>query len=195
MKHIAISLVALMTLTAFAAAEENNSLSEKEKKEGWQLLFDGKTAKGWNSWKTKSPLELNQWKAEDGALTLSARGAGDIYTTETFENYELVLEWKTTGNSGILIRVNPEVKGPIYKVAPEMQIERTGGKSSTSAGGLYALYEIECEGDKVIHPDGWNSVKIRMVDGHGTHWFNGKKDQRLPNWFGRVESSRRQEQV
>ena len=51
-----------------------------------------------------------------------------------------------------IFRANPAAGGPIYKVAPEMQIERSGGKRSTSAGGLYALYDIDCEGDKVIHP-------------------------------------------
>jgi hypothetical protein len=46
-------------------------------------------------------------------------------------------------------RVNPATGGPIHKVASEMQIERSAGKASTSAGGRYALYDIDCEGDKV----------------------------------------------
>jgi hypothetical protein len=178
MKKIAthVTLLAVLSLLASPVwAEEVNSLSDEEAKAGWKLLFDGKTVDGWNSWKTKEPLEAGAWTVEDGALTLSGKGGGDIYTPEKYENFELMLEWKTEGNSGILFRVNPEVAGPIYKVAPEMQIERSGGKGSTSAGGLYALYDIECEGEKVIHPDGWNSVKIRLVNGHGTHWFNGKQ--------------------
>ncbi len=176
MKRLPLALSLLVALTSCAVAKDAtlNTLSGEEKAAGWKLLFDGKSAANWSSWKTKKPLELDKWTANDGTLTLN-RGGGDIYTTETFENYELVLEWKTTGNSGILFRVDPSVAGPIYKVAPEMQIERSSGKTSTSAGGLYALYEIDCEGDKVIHPDGWNTVKIRMVKGHGTHWFNGKQ--------------------
>ena len=173
---------------------EPNTLSDKEKAEGWKLLFDGKTTANWNNWKTKKPLEQGKWKVEDGALTLSGKGGGDIYTAEAFENYELVLEWKTKGNSGILIRVNPQEKGPIYKVAPEMQIERSEGKKSTSAGGLYALYEIDCEGEKIIHKDGWNHVRIRMVGGHGTHWFNGKRvaDYQIgsEDWNARVAKSK-----
>lgn len=193
-----ISLVAaaLLLNSHPSAADEApaNTLTEKEKADGWKLLFDGKSAAGWNSWKSKKPLELGKWVVEDGALTLAGRGAGDIYTAYTFENYELSLEWKTTGNSGILIRVDPSAGGPIYKVAPEMQIERSKGKGSTSAGGLYALYEIACEGEKVIHPDGWNKVKIRMVDGHGTHWFNGKQvaDYQIgsEDWNARVAKSK-----
>jgi len=157
------------------ALGETNSLTAAEKKAGWKLLFDGKSAAGWNSWKTKKPLKLGAWVVEDGALTLKNKNAGDIYTADAYENFEFSLEWKTKGNSGILIRVNPEVSGPIYKVAPEMQIERSKGKASTDAGGLYALYPIAVEGEKKINPDGWNTVRIRLVDGKGTHWFNGQK--------------------
>jgi len=171
-KTIACAIAVAMSPLAFG---EDNTLTAAEKKEGWKLLFDGKSATGWNSWKTKKPLKLGAWVVEDGALTLKNKNAGDIYTTEAYENFELSLEWKTKGNSGILIRVNPEAGGPIYKVAPEVQIERSKGKASTDAGGLYALYPIAVEGEKKINPDGWNTVRIRLVDGKGTHWFNGQK--------------------
>ena len=169
-----ISIAILIALSSLAFGE-NNVLTRAEKKEGWKLLFDGKSTSGWHSWKTKKPLEAGAWGVEDGSLTLMKKGAGDIYTSEAYENYELSLEWKTKGNSGILIRVNPEAGGPIYKVAPEMQIERSKGKKSTDAGGLYALYPIAVDGEKKIQPEGWNTVRIRMVDGKGTHWFNGQK--------------------
>lgn len=149
-----------------------NELTEEEKAEGWKLLFDGETAKGWNSWRTKAPLELGKWVVEDGTLTLQP-GGGDIYTSEAYENFELSLEWKTTGNSGILIRVDPEAGGPIYKVAPEMQIERAMGESKTSTAALYDI--IPVQGEKKLNEDGWNHVRIRMVNGEGTHWFNGHK--------------------
>lgn len=171
-KTIACAIAVALSPLAFG---EDNTLTAAEKKEGWKLLFDGKSATGWNSWKTKKPLKLGAWVVEDGALTLKNKNAGDIYTTEAYENFELSLEWKTKGNSGILIRVNPEAGGPIYKVAPEVQIERSKGKASTDAGGLYALYPIAVEGEKKINPDGWNTVRIRLVDGKGTHWFNGQK--------------------
>ncbi|MBI1374484.1 MAG: DUF1080 domain-containing protein [Phycisphaera sp.] len=172
---VLMMLVGLTTATR-ALADEPNTLSDAEKADGWKLLFDGKTFNGWSSWKTKQPLDDEKWVVKDGAMTLTGKGAGDIYTTDAFENYEFTVEWKTTGNSGILIRVNPEEKGPIYGVAPEMQIERDTPQSlkSTNAGGLYALYDIAVK-EKKINPDGWNLVRIRMVDGHGEHWFNGDK--------------------
>lgn len=188
---IAFALAVALSPLAFA---EHNTLTDEEKKAGWKLLFDGKSAAGWSSWNTKKPLELGSWVVEDGALTLKKKGAGDIYTSDTYENYELTLEWKTKGNSGILIRVNPAAGGPIYKVAPEMQIERDAGKSSTSAGGFYALYDVAVEGKKKINPDGWNKVKISLVNGKGTHWFNGQKVAEYEigsdDWNKRVANSK-----
>lgn len=150
----------------------HNTLTEQEKSDGWKLLFDGTTGEGWNSWRTKKPLQLEKWVVEEGALTLH-KGGGDIYTAETYENFELVLDWKTTGNSGILIRVDPAAGGAIYSVAPEMQIEPKLGNRKTSTAGLYDIYAPE--GNNILHPDSWNHVRIRMVNGEGTHWFNGQK--------------------
>jgi hypothetical protein len=149
------------------------------------------TAAGWCSWNTKKPLELGKWVVADGALTLG-RGGGDIYTEEAFENFELELEWKTTGNSGILIRVNPAAGKAIYDVAPEMQIERRTGDSKTAAAALYDIYSAE--GEQLIHPDGWNKVRIRLVNGEGTHWFNGHQVYSYKigsdDWNSRIQASK-----
>jgi len=149
-----------------------NTLTKHDISDGWKLLFDGKTTKGWNSWGTKKPLTPGKWTIADGVLTLG-KGGGDIYTSEAFENFELVLEWKTMGNSGILIRVDPQAGGAIYSVAPEMQIERKMGTSDTATAALYDIYPVQ--GKPAINADSWNMVRIRMLNGKGTHWFNGIK--------------------
>lgn len=168
-------LAALALFASYSIAEDAplNTLTQEEKAAGWKLLFDGTSTDGWMSWRTKEPLKEGKWKVVDGILKLAERGGGDIYTAEAYENFEFSVEWKTKGNSGLFIRVDPTVKGAIYSVAPEVQIERSQGKGSTSAGGLYALYEIT--GEKKLNPDGWNEYRIKMVDGHGTHWLNGEK--------------------
>ena len=153
MKSFLICIALTLPLTSVSAEE-------------WKQLFDGKTLNGWMSWRTKKPLKEGGWQVKDGTLHHSKRG-GDIYTAEAFENFELELEWKTTGNSGIFIRVDTNAKGAIYSLAPEMQIMRR------NAGQLYALYPPTKK--PTIHADGWNKVKIRLVNGHGTHWLNGQK--------------------
>jgi hypothetical protein len=171
MKYLALTLVLAISSPLFA--EEANSLSDAEKKAGWKLLFDGKTVKGWNSWKTKKPLEAGAWKAVNGELAITGRGGGDIYTADTFENFEFSVDWKTSGNSGILFRVNPKAGGPIYGVAPEIQVERKAGMGKHSPGALYDITANEVE--TVVNADGWNNFRMKLVNGEGTHWLNGKK--------------------
>ena len=189
---LCVAFFTVSTAPTLAADAPINTLTKQEKADGWKLLFDGQSLEGWMSWRTKEPLEKGKWNVVDGALSLTEKGAGDIYTKDSFENFEFVIEWKTTGNSGLLIRVDPTAKGAIYSVAPEVQIERSLGKGSTSAGGLYALYEIE--GEKVLQPDGWNHYRIKMVDGHGIHWLNGVKLYEYTigsdDWKDRVANSK-----
>ena len=147
-------------------------LTAEEKADGWKLLFDGKTLDGWKLWKTKEPLKQGGWKIQEGALSRVSK-AGDIYTAGTYENFDLKLEWKSSGNSGIMIRIDGSLKGPIWRVAPEMQILNNTGTDKKSVAALYDL--IAVEGDVEFKKDDWNSVRILMKDGTATHWFNGKK--------------------
>ena len=101
-----------------------NKLTRDEKKDGWQLLFDGKSTRGWHIF--QKPETLNpQWKVENGTLTLTNKGGGDLVSDQEYENFELSLEWKISknGNSGIFFNVseNAEFNAP-WKTGPEMQI-------------------------------------------------------------------------
>jgi hypothetical protein len=187
------SLLGLLSLNG----QKANTLSDEEKAGGWILLFDGKSTDGWLRWGSHKPLDENsKWQVVDNALSLTGKGGGDIYTKEAFENYELVLEWKTQGNSGIFVRVDPSHKGAIWNKAPEMQVNRENNPrqlKSTSAGGLYQLYDIEGP-EKVIKGDDWNEVRIRIKDDHATYWFNGKKTCEFTfgddGWNERVQRSK-----
>ena len=51
-----------------------NTLSAAEKKDGWKLLFDGKTFNGWRSYyRTDKPSK--GWSIEDGCLK-NSKGTG-----------------------------------------------------------------------------------------------------------------------
>ena len=118
---------------------EPNTLTDAEKKDGWRLLFDGKTTTGWRGFKMdKMPPG---WAAEGGALVRLKGGAGgkgagggdDIVTTEEFENFDLRIEWKLVakGNSGVLYHVSEE---PVtaWHCAPEVQLlDNTPGQTAT----------------------------------------------------------------
>jgi hypothetical protein len=85
----------------------DNSLTEREKAEGWKLLFDGKTSNGWMNARTKT-FPANGWEIKDGALsvnpaTKTTGGGGDIVTVDKYANFELIIDfmYKTGANRGI----------------------------------------------------------------------------------------------
>ena len=54
--------------------QEPNTLSEKEKAEGWQLLWDGKTPAGWVGVKSKcTEFPDHGWQMRKGVLTVLPR--------------------------------------------------------------------------------------------------------------------------
>jgi len=103
-----------------------NTLSPGEKKDGWKLLFDGKTTNGWHGFNMK--IFPDCWIIEDGALTMTTTGSAeslDILTDKKYRNFALCLEYKLTkaANSGIIYQIaeDPKYKFP-YETGPEFQV-------------------------------------------------------------------------
>jgi hypothetical protein len=108
------------------AKDAPNSLSSAEKKNGWKLLFDGKTTDGWHGYNLK--IFPDCWAIEDGALTMNTTGSAeslDILTAKKYRNFALSLEYKLTkaANSGIIYQIaeDPKYKFP-YETGPEFQV-------------------------------------------------------------------------
>ena len=166
-----------------------NTLTDAERGEGWQLLFNGQNLDGWESFNADTVGQA--WKVQDGVLYLDSQkkpdggwqvtGGGDIVTEQAFEDFDLQLEWRIAecGNSGIMYYVveNPQFDQP-WKTGPEMQILDNSCHPDAKitkhrAGDLYDLIE----GDSTaVNPAGeWNEVRIVSNDGKVEHWLNGKK--------------------
>lgn len=163
------------------AAQELNTLSKKEKKQGWKLLFDGQTTEGWHTYlKDKAGAS---WTVSEGALAFDPQGGegGDLVTDGEYENYELSLEWKIEegGNSGIIFNVHEDPKfGATYITGPEMQVldnekAHDNKEDDHLAGSLYDMIPV---GRDVAKPAGeWNHARVRLKDAHLTLWLNGTK--------------------
>jgi hypothetical protein len=99
---------ALLLAASLAAAAQQNTLTPQEKKAGWILLFDGKTMKGWDDPRKKTPPG-DAWTIEDGCLrTLkNPRITEDLFTRRKFRDFELKFEWRISpgGNSGVKYRI------------------------------------------------------------------------------------------
>jgi hypothetical protein len=182
-------------MPAAGGQEVHNTLTARERQEGWRLLFDGKTLTGWRGYKLQ---EVPQgWAVEDGALTRVSRTT-DLITTEQFRDFELQLEWKTVrgGNSGIFYRAI-EGQNIIYQYAPEYQLlddpnHADGRNELTSAGANYGLNPAP---RGVVKPAGeWNTTRIIVRGNKVEHWLNGQKivDYELgsEDWKQRVAASK-----
>lgn len=163
--------------TTWYDATPLNALNEQEKKDGWTLLFDGKTSKGWKGFK-KDKFPENGWAIKDGILSVNKTG-GDICTTEEYGDFEFKIDWRASkgANSGIIYRATEDHNYP-WETGFECQIlddanHQDGKKKQTRAGTLYDI--MPCAYD-VSRPAGeWNHVHIIVKGTHIEHWLNGFK--------------------
>lgn len=183
MKQIIILIVFIMSAAAITA-QKTNTLTKQEKKQGWKLLFDGKTTQGWHTYLRDTVG--SKWQVMNGALVFDTSkpksGGGDIVTNEAFENFEMHLEWKISkgGNSGIIFDIQEAPEFPAtFVTGPEMQvldnIDASDNKKQNHLAGC--LYDLA--GDSTVskpHAVGeWNQVVILQNKGHLTLTLNGIK--------------------
>jgi len=210
-KSMALITVVFLSFTAFSAIQnkeeksssgskfnknkiaiqeqKDNTLSEKEKEEGWKLLFDGKTSKGWRG-ANLDHFPAKGWQIKEGVLTvLASNGAesangGDIITVDAYKNFILKVDFKITpgANSGIKYFVDPDLnKGPGSAIGCEYQIldderhpdAKLGVKGNRTLASLYDL--IPAENKKFTGVGKWNTAEIVVKGNHVEHWLNGRK--------------------
>lgn len=176
-KLIWLTVMSVLLFVSVLQAQPN-TLTLQEKEQGWQLLFDGKTADGWKSNRADKFPEKG-WEIQDGALVVLAKQrGGDIVTEKMYGNFEFALEFKLTerANSGIKYFVQPNSGlGCEYQVLDdEHHPDAKNGVNGNRQ--LAALYDIIPAHDRSTNPVGeWNQAKIVVQDGHVEHWLNGTK--------------------
>jgi len=176
-----------------------NTLTDAEKAEGWELLWDGKTTDWWRSARSEDFPKVG-WSIQDGILSVHENGGeesfkgGDIITRKRYSDFELTADFRITpgGNSGIKILVQPDLS-PIEKktgkptavgsaIGLEFQIlddqlhpdAKLGRDGNRTVGSLYDL--ISPPKDKLVMPVGeWNKVRIISRGKHVEFWLNGQK--------------------
>jgi hypothetical protein len=185
-------LLSLLAGIIAVHAQTANQLTDTEIKEGWKLLFDGKSSTGWHTYnkKTFGP----GWKITDGTLfrdimIKNPKGEeGDICTDEVYENFDLKLQWKISknGNSGIMFLVQeaPEYNAP-YLTGPEMQVLDNDGHPDGKihkhrAGDLYDL--IASASEPVHAPGEWNDAEIKLDHGMLSLYLNGVQTVSTTLW-------------
>ena len=180
MKKILL-LSATFSLICLALSAQDNRVIKKERREGWELLFDGHSTKGWHSWKKQ---EVSKgWGVKDNALHLDPAikvDRGDLVTDANFDNFELRFSWKIApkGNSGIIFMVQekPEINatwhsGPEYQLIDNFNYpEQLDAKQMS--GSLYDL--IACPAELCKPAGQWNDGAIILDHGRIRQELNGK---------------------
>lgn len=167
-----ILAVAALTLAAgplaLAVEPAEPPIEPKEK----IVLFDGRTLDGWFIQGKKET-----WSVKDGVVDCTGRPSGYIRTVKDYANYKLHVEWRWTdkpGNSGTLVhmslpdRVWPKSiecqlmnrnAGDFFVIGGTEFTEHKGkrgrrvaknGPSNEKEPGQWNVYEIICDGDKVL---------------------------------------------
>lgn len=173
-----------------------NALTPEEQEQGWILLFDGNTFKGWRGLGQEGVPE-GHWIIEESAIKKVPSGevpvqedgqpllGGDLVTVQSFEDFELYFEWKISpaGNSGIKYNVSEAMStfyppehaalGFEYQILDdENHPDALNGDNRTAS----ALYDLIVPEGKILKPAGeYNSARIVFKGDHGEHWLNGVK--------------------
>ena len=192
-KHIRIKPLSAFTddfpKDAYVVNNIPNQLSATEKKNGWKLLFDGKSSKGWRGAYKKGFPEKG-WQIQNGEITVqgsagkeSANG-GDIVTLDEYKAFDLSFDFKLTpgANSGVkyFVTLKEDSKGSAIgleyqvlddKLHPDAKLGRNGDRTLSS---LYDLIPA-AKTDRFVHAMGqWNTGRIVVFpNNHVIHYLNG----------------------
>ena len=180
---LAMAALAAAQPLAQQATSTPNTLTDAEKKAGWILLFDGHSLDGWRGYKKPDAVD-SRWKAVDGTLTLPAdngkdtHGQRDLITKDTFEQFELSVDWKVApgSNSGIkyfILEDRDAAVGHEYQVIDD---ERHPDAKVGPHRQTAAFYDVLPANDRPLKPAGeWNTTRIVVRGQTVEHWLNSKK--------------------
>lgn len=151
-----------LALCCTALAQDPVQLDKKEKEEGFQSLFDGKSFEGWLVNKDTP----TSWKIEDGLLRLLG-GRSHLFAKDEFADFIVRFEWrpvKERYNSGFFIR--------------NRQIQMASG----GAGRLFGSDETKAVPKMHKPPGEWNEWEVTCIGPKVSLKVNGKPAWEIDNF-------------
>jgi hypothetical protein len=168
---------------------QQNTLTQREKTNGYTLLFDGKTSEGWRgAYQTQFPS--HGWAIKDQQLLgeLSAGkesgDGGDIITLKKYKNFELQFDWKLgkLGNSGVKYFVEElpqKPKNSSSLIGYEYQLIDDpdfiyNDKHLPEDHKTGAVYNIIPPNKRDVQVGSWHRSRIIVQNDHIEHYLDGK---------------------
>jgi hypothetical protein len=192
-KRALITALGLIVWSAATFGQSLNALTAQEQAQGWKLLFDGRALTGWHSSATPPgrgvptpgqfgtaspcvaprsqsaavPAGASQWEIVDGLLMACGDPAGYLTTDQSYRNFVLSIEFKTSGeaNSGVFVRC-PNGNGGY-----EVQIWRQQ-PAGYNTGGIVGT--AKTARDFTFKADQWNQFQITADGDHLMVVLNGE---------------------
>jgi sugar phosphate isomerase/epimerase len=159
-------------------APAQNVLTAKEKADGWTLLFDGTSTRGWKGF-GKAGFPTVGWVVEDGTLKGLGQKGGDIITTTTYGDFEFAWDWRLSfrGNSGVKYFVDESRGNAGGAIGHEYQTiddDNYTAMALTDRQQTGAWYDVIPPAKKAARPVGeWNTSRLVVRGSTVEHWLNG----------------------
>ena len=162
-----------------------NNLSDAEKEQGFQLLFDAKNLDNWKVASTGEPIKKG-WEIINNELVANpangTKGGGGIITKKEYGPFELKFDFKLTegANNGIKYGIgnNGREIGLEYQILDDEKHPdaKQGVVGNRTLASLYDLIPAEKEPRFVNKIGEWNQSRIVVFpDNTVQHWLNGRK--------------------
>ena len=179
MRFLFCLLVAVVMLPSVMFSQAINKLTSKEKRNGWVLLFDGRSTNGWTT--TSSKPVPKGWEINKGAITATKGGkGGDIITVKEYSNFDLCLDYNIEPecNSGVKYFFTKYEKGGNlgmeYQILDD-KLAEDNKKENHLTGSFYDVLPPLASNKRVKGPGQWNTMRIVAKGKHVEHWLNGTK--------------------
>jgi hypothetical protein len=198
-RRLFVGIVLVFAISSFVIFQTpDNTLTDKERKQGWVLLFNGESTEGWRPFKNR---QADSWEVVNGELVNKTEGVtkrADLITNEQFENFELLFDWKLKpqGNSGLIYLVT-EDNGATYESGPEYSLIDDEGypEKLNDVQKSGANYDVHAPSVAAAKPVGeYNRSRIIVNNSRVEHWLNGKKvveyEIGSPEWESKKNNSK-----